>query len=1016
MDYCGEVNLRNKCLDLASSSTCNGSNSQKYIYDSNTKSLRTATDPTLAATVVGSDIKLQKYANLATQKFLYDGSKFKLETQLTKCIDAPNDKMILSDCSTDLKMKKCSSVVEPVLQKMLDSLKPPAYDSIDSLLIKNKGLPFYISQSDTFSVVTVPPCNIFSLDTSAYSYAANSKVKLNPGRHMFACDVLTTSITFVRSDGKSFNINDLQTPGEIGDYYNVNPTPQSSSLSKYSDYYGCASKCGYDSETKVRELVPPLYSGAVETTSEPLEYTEECNKFCNTDAELFTKWKTLTSCPANVFPVSTKQLLIDDGAGGTFESALYIDKLKYSTDPTDLLMSWAAAKTPVLSSECHGNSLVDSAIMNKGARIYSKDSVSYLEFSDDGTLGLWTLSDTDYKLSSTIRSSGKGTKVKLLNGTLTFYEGTTSVASVVVTPVKCRIDVTTLGLYCIDDSNFVVKIVGEVGPTLAAPLKFKEGSAEYAIMKVDTSYVSLGNGYLNYVSNGVVIWRLAVSGYVTFGTDGIQICNSAGSVTYNAPAIGVTSYGISKENIEFYDSLDYVIRWIGSDVTMLFSGVNIRRPTIVQEESSIKAGSTELKFQIDGNLVLYKDSSPIWHSNTTNQTSTHWCIDKSGEIFVMNGTTVVYKSNFRDMSASSSMILILNGWAVVCTTISGVNYVSRLLPNSDNVDYMKELTKYYIETNYSKLPSYSVKFSTHTGSTSGYATRIPDMSSKLDISGCGAADFFCKYSKADNSGTFTITMTAGSEVVQPLGMTRTTAANTDYSFENKPILGYEELYPASKAGRYNLPKITLLSKDSIMLIKKDLESTMTDYATNDTFRNSLISSSDIKTFVPGYFGLDSFKVHDKFSLMSDKVSAFSNERSSAIDDIIQARVSALQSKCSGPAILSDNCQTELQKFDPAFKKETMELECRKDFNNKNCIEFMKESPKRLSFIQDLCQVSQLKTCTEACNNTYLNAISCVDPRTVQLIVLFVLVVLVTILIVIKKTMTKTKKSNTNAHE
>lgn len=1015
MDYCGEVNLRNKCLDLANSATCNSSNSQKYIYDSKTKSLRTSTDPTLAATVVGSDIKLQKYANLATQKFVYDGSKFKLETQLTKCIDAPNDKMILTDCSADLKMKKCSSVIEPTLQKMLDNLKPPAYDSIDSLLIKNKGQVFYIIQAGTFSVVTVPVCNIFSLDTSAYSYAANSNVTLNPGRHVFACDVLTTSVTFVRSDGKSFNINDLQTPAKPDYYYSVNPSPQYSALSKYSDYYGCSAKCGYDSKTKVRELVPPLYSGSVETTAEPLEYTEECNKFCNTDSELLTKWKAITNCPASVFPESTKQLLIDDGAGGTFESALYIDKLKYSTDPTDLLMSWAAAKTPVLSAECHGNSLVDSAFMNKGARIYSKDSVSYLEFSEDGSFGLWTLSESDYKLSSSIRAAGKGTKVKLANGTLTFYDGTTSVASVSVTSSKCRIEVNTLGLYCVDDSNFVIKILGEVGPTLTAPLKFKESSAEYAIMKVDTSYVSLGNGYLNYVVNNLVVWKLAVGGYVTFGTEGIQIFNTAGAVTYNAPAVGVISYGISKENIEFYDSLDYTIRWIGSDVAMVFSGVNIRRPAIVQEESSIKSGSTELKFQLDGNLVLYNNSSSIWSSNTTNKTSTHWFVDKSGEIFIMNGTSVVYKSNFRDTNASSSMILILNGWAVVCVTVSGTNYVSRLLPNSDNADYMKELTKYYIETNYSKLPAYSVKNSTHTGIASGYATRIPDMSSKLDVAGCGAADFFCKYSKADSSGIFTITMTEGSEVVQPLGMARSAAVKTDYYFENRPILGYEELYPASKAGRYNLPKITLLSKESIMLIKKDLDSAMTDYASNDTFRNSLVASNEIKTFITGYFGLDSFKIHDKFSLVSDKVSAFTDKRSSAIDDIIQSRISSLQTNCLGSSVLSDSCQTELQKFDPEFKKETMELECRKDFNNKNCIEFMKETPKRLSFIQDFCQVSQLKTCTEACNNTYLNEISCVDPRTVQLIVLFVLVVLVTILIVIRKTMTKTKNKSINTH-
>lgn len=66
--------------------------------------------------------------------------------------------------------------------------------------------------------------------------------------------------------------------------------------------------------------------------------------------------------------------------------------------------------------------------------------------------------------------------------------------------------------------------------------------------------------------------------------------------------------------------------------------------------------------------------------------------------------------------------------------------------------------------------------------------------------------------------------------------------------------------------------------------------------------------------------------------------------STIIDNILSARSEVLENECNGPAILSDNCHQAYGSISTErankFYKDNMNLECRKNFNHKNCNDFI----------------------------------------------------------------------------
>jgi hypothetical protein len=190
-DYCGSFKIKSKCLDSRSDKfqqwDCSDNlNSQKFIYDSYTKTIRPYKVDSLSDLCVGavnnsqSDgalLELQKYKNTSSQKFTYDQSnkRFNLEGNTSKCIDLINDSsnngagFQLLNCKEHqaqrFSMDKCSSA-EPILEKIIDNLKLSKIKTatLDYIGVSSQTLPltymgggvvygaFYLSNSSKYKI------------------------------------------------------------------------------------------------------------------------------------------------------------------------------------------------------------------------------------------------------------------------------------------------------------------------------------------------------------------------------------------------------------------------------------------------------------------------------------------------------------------------------------------------------------------------------------------------------------------------------------------------------------------------------------------------------------------------------------------------------------------------------------------------------------------------------------------------------------------------------------------------
>jgi hypothetical protein len=98
--------------------------------------------------------------------------------------------------------------------------------------------------------------------------------------------------------------------------------------------------------------------------------------------------------------------------------------------------------------------------------------------------------------------------------------------------------------------------------------------------------------------------------------------------------------------------------------------------------------------------------------------------------------------------------------------------------------------------------------------------------------------------------------------------------------------------------------------------------------------------------------------------------------SSVLDDILNARLDVLEDKCTGVNILSKDCQKSFQGIDDEraakFYSMNMELECRKDFNNENCKNYIvSDNGKNVAnFLNTYCGSRRnflSKDCFKACS-------------------------------------------------
>lgn len=131
--------------------------------------------------------------------------------------------------------------------------------------------------------------------------------------------------------------------------------------------------------------------------------------------------------------------------------------------------------------------------------------------------------------------------------------------------------------------------------------------------------------------------------------------------------------------------------------------------------------------------------------------------------------------------------------------------------------------------------------------------------------------------------------------------------------------------------------------------------------------------------------------------------------STLADDILSARSEVLENKCNGPAILSDNCHQAYSSISTdranKFYKDNMSLECRKNFNHKNCKDFIiihKDSGVA-SFVDNYCgkiNTFLSKDCYLACGGD-LRSVLTMCPYRIN-IFLFIMCIIAAVMIFLFK--------------
>ncbi len=172
LDLCGTVRIRDKCLDSKDNKVqiwdCNNSSEQLYLYDQSSKTIRPKGNINLCVSYNGREIVLEEYKNKPNQKFDYNPLTKRFSTSgNTKCIDLKESSNTngntfqLIECKEHIAqqfdMNTCSNVFNKDLQTMLDQLKQPAYDSIESDLIQR------INEKETINLNGVNVINDFLL-------------------------------------------------------------------------------------------------------------------------------------------------------------------------------------------------------------------------------------------------------------------------------------------------------------------------------------------------------------------------------------------------------------------------------------------------------------------------------------------------------------------------------------------------------------------------------------------------------------------------------------------------------------------------------------------------------------------------------------------------------------------------------------------------------------------------------------------------------------------------------------
>lgn len=865
-------------------------------------------------------------------------------------------------------------------------------------------------------------------------------------------------------------------------YYNELKPPADFSIddrfTEFGDWSVCKEECGFQNQARSRFLLPAVYGGnrMKGLDSSELFETRPCNKFCRSEEDVLRLWKEYTGCPASRLPEVTNQKLIksvdDSGAEVEFESAVYIDNLRYYSEEQlkRVFDIWKPTDNADVSRDCYGNELSFNTVLYIGSKIYSKNGVSYLEYSVDGAISFYSLKTNGdivaYEKSKELRkavsdTSRAGSYMKLLVDRLIIYNSAGSkIYEMNLTggrEIECKLVVGETGLLVVDRKNNVVNVIGGIQSEYYvkdSEFVFKSlPSGEYAVLSnpTGTSYLSLSSAGVKLVNDGKIINQLvkdSVSLSIILNKNGMKIVNGDGSVLFQLKVSDCSIISLYGNNIEFYSTvnlstvdagIDCLCGYIGTSMSLLTEDYKIKKPQSVEEEFSCRfecvvdgVVKSQLVYSSDGELSFKVSGETVWSAGTKQKPSTHFYV-YAGEIFIMNNSSIVFRSN-SNVSEGVTFLLLSELFLLLLNQREELELV-RIYPN-----YIKSSTKgwnciktigaFYLESNYDKYPALSIRSKYNVGNGIGITTSLVDISSYVAVSPeseCPPLDLFCRSNKAESVNTSTGLNTYSVELdvndnkwksnVKTVSMTNPSInvsfdynSTSAYLYANKKILGYDLVVEEENLGDYSTPFVYIKTNSGTtavrLIMKKQVDEFIADIiesSSAEDFMNNLSKETIFNGVIAAMFGI---KLHSNFKF-DTTMSSFSDD--DIANQIMQTRVDMLENACMNKNMLSDNCQAAFNKLTFYSKRAkkyydlTMELECRKDFINPHCYNYIPSSTGVINFINNYC--GKVKNafsshCTKICTSPLSHLFEKCTIR--DNIYIFVLIVVLVVVLSIKR--------------
>ncbi len=870
-------------------------------------------------------------------------------------------------------------------------------------------------------------------------------------------------------------------------------------FTEFGEWSACKDECGFQNQGRSRFLLPALYGGkSIENINRDdmeslLFETKPCYKFCRSEEDVLRKWREYTGCPAVSLPEITKNKFMKDvdeeGNEVEFESSVFIDNLRYYSDAqlNTVFGIWKPVVNPDVSRDCYGNELGQSVILHIGSRIYSKNAVSYLEYGADGSLSFFSLKvvgeDTSYNKVTELRPAPndplkKGSYLKIVidkiivftNDNLKLYEANLSGGR----GIECKLVVGETGLLVVERNNNVVNVVGGIqSEYYVKDTEFvfnPKLSGEYSILQNESksAYLSVSNTEVKLVNGGKVIHLLASSTNgcsVVLNKNGLKVLDNSGTKLFELLVSNCAIISLYGNNVEFYSmsgdksELECLCGYIGTNMSLLTEEYKIKKPNSADEEKSCKLEciaegvvKSQLVYQSDGDLVFKVNGSVAWSSNTKSKPSTHMFISR-GELFIMNNSSIVFRSNSKLSDGYTySFLLLTEMFLLILTQKEEDLELVRIYPNTIKLNgpgwnSIKSIGSFYLESNYEKYPAFSVRSKNNINKGLGITSSLVDMSSYINVnpsSTCNPLDVFCdstKIEKTNSSGinAYSVELDVNNNKwktnVKNVSFTNPSIilsfdynTGSSYLYSSKRILGYDLLVEEDNLGDYSTPIVFLKTNSGTsevrIIMKKPIDEFVVDVMDDISageFMNNLSKEIIFDSVIASMFGV---KIHPTFKFESSS-SSFSDR--DIANQIMNTRVDMLETACKNKNMLSENCQSAFNKlkfYSERAKKYydlTMELECRKDFTNSNCSSYIPSSSGVIKFINNYC--GKLKNtftvdCSNICNSNMSHLFErCVDRNNIYIFVLIVVLVVVLSVRRVRRMFSfKFLKTNTNNTE